>query len=101
MMQEKQLFNFLAEKNQKLITERGISFEQIIMAIETENLLDILPHYNLSKYPHQQMYVVHIDGYIYVVPFVIEDNGNIFLKTIFPHRKLAKQYLRGESDEKK
>jgi uncharacterized DUF497 family protein len=100
MMQGKQHFNFSAEKNQKLITERGISFEQVIMAIETGDLLDILPHYNLLKYPHQQIYLVHIDGYIYVVPFVVEDNGNIFLKTIFPHRKLAKQYLRGEPDEK-
>ncbi len=42
------------------------------------------------------MYILDIDGYVYVVPFVTQDVNSIFLKTIFPQRKLTKQYLRGK-----
>lgn len=37
------------------------------------------------------MYVIEIDSYIYLVPFVNEKI--IFLKTIFPSRKATKKYL--------
>lgn len=42
------------------------------------------------------MYIIAIDDYVYVVPFVKKDANHVFLKTIFPQRKLTKQYLRGE-----
>lgn len=86
-------YEFSAEKNQKLIAERGISFEEVIMAIGEGAVLDILPHPNLKKYPNQEIYVININNYACLVPFI--KNGNtIFLKTIFPHRKLTQQYLR-------
>ena len=40
----------------------------------------------------QRFYVVDVEGYIYLVPFVREGH-TIFLKTIFPSRKHTKQYL--------
>ena len=89
-------FDFSAEKNQQLLRERGISFETVITAIECGAVLDILPHPNAVKYPHQEMYVIDINDYVYVVPFVKKDSNHVFLKTIFPQRKLTKQYLRGK-----
>ncbi len=91
---------FRLKKNRQLIKERGISFEEIIMAIEQGAILDILPHLNTAKYPNQEMYVLNIDDYVYLVPFVRKDKNTIFLKTIFPHRKLTKQNLRGDKYEK-
>lgn len=55
----------------------------------------MLPHPNPEKYLNQWIYVVNVNDYAYVVPFVRIDKSTIFLKTIFPHRKLTKQYLQG------
>ena len=86
------LFDFDPEKNNKLITERQISFEEITAAIYSGALLDIIEHPNKNKYKHQKMFVVCVNNYVYLVPFV--ETGDIFfLKTIFPSRKFTKQYL--------
>ena len=92
---DKTTYHFSTEKNFLLINERGISFEEVIMEIENGNILDVLPHPNAKKYPHQSVYVVNIRNYVYMAPFVRQDKNNVFLKTIFPHRKLTKQYLGG------
>ena len=94
------LYDFSNEKNQRLIQERGISFEEVIVAIEDGAVLDVLPHPNQAKYPQQKLYVLDIGGYVYLVPFVEKDNQTVFLKTIFPHRKLTKHYLKENSHEK-
>ena len=80
--------------------DRNISFEQIIVAIEQDNLLDILEHPNKEKYPNQLLLLVEIDRYVYVVPCVLE-NDVCFLKTIFPSRKYTSKYLdwKGEENE--
>ncbi len=100
MIEKKQNYDFSTEKNQQLINERGISFEEVIAAIEEGTVLDIVPHPNSAKYPHQEMYVLNINNYVCLVPFVRKDKNTVFLKTIFPHRKLTKQYLRGGQYEK-
>lgn len=47
----------------------------------------------------QQMYLVETGSYIHVVPFVISHNREIaFLKTIFPSRKMTRQYP-GKNEE--
>ena len=89
-------YDFSPEKNEYLIKERGMSFEEVIMAIEAGAVLDILPHPNPAKYPNQEMYILEINGYVYVVPFVTENDHQVFLKTIFPQRKLTKYYLKGK-----
>ena len=38
------------------------------------------------------MYIVSIDNYAYVVPF-IEDEKKKFLKTIFPSRRMTQKYI--------
>ncbi len=82
------------EKNDKLKAERGISFEQVVMHIERGDLLDIVRHPNQSKYPNQQLLVVEINNYAYLVPFAESEKGK-FLKTIIPSRKATRDYLRG------
>lgn len=86
------IYTFSPEKNIKLIKERSISFEEIIAAIENNQIIDILEHPNQKKYGKQKIYVLNIKEYIYLVPFVEDINKNIFLKTIIPSRKAKKKY---------
>ncbi len=79
-------------KNASLRSERGVSFEEIEVAIEQGNLLDIVAHPNRAKYPNQKIFVVRLLDYVYLVPFV-EDQISFFLKTIIPSRKATKQHL--------
>jgi uncharacterized DUF497 family protein len=85
-------FNWSSEKNEQLRLERGISFEEILFHIENGDVLEILEHPNQSKYKGQSIFVVRVDDYVHLVPFV-EDETEVFLKTIIPSRKATKQYL--------
>jgi uncharacterized DUF497 family protein len=79
------------EKNEKLKIERGISFEQIAMHVERGDVLDIVDHPNQKKYPNQQLLVVEINNYAYLVPFLkVKDENGKFLKTIIPSRKATR-----------
>lgn len=78
------------EKNQKLIEERGISFENVADYIERGEILEIFPHPNQSKYPGQKVFGIKIINYVYLVPF-IETELEIFLKTIIPSRQATKK----------
>lgn len=86
------------EKNERLKAERGISFEQVVMHIERADVLDVYKHPNQKKYPNQQILIVKIEGYAYLVPFAESKEGR-FLKTIMPSRKATLHYLGGK-DEK-
>jgi len=85
-------FRWNSEKNDSLLLNRGVSFEEVEAAIERGDLLDILSHPNRAKYPNQRIFVVRLLEYIYLVPFV-EDRNSYFLKTIIPSRKATKDYL--------
>ena len=87
-------FNWNNEKNKKLREKRGVSFEEVTLAIEQGQLLDILEHHNKDKYENQNIFVVKLHNYVWLVPFV-EDENEVFLKTIIPSRKATKEYLRG------
>jgi len=80
------------DKNEKLKEERNISFEDVIYYIENEKLHAILKHKNQERYAGQKIYIVEINNYVYLVPF-IETENEIFLKTIIPSRKATKKYL--------
>lgn len=84
--------NWNAEKNQTLMKERGISFEDIVFSIQQGDLLDDLSHPNTDKYPNQRLFVINVEGYAHLVPYV-ENEEEIFLKTIIPSRKATKKYL--------
>lgn len=86
------IFNWNKEKNEKLKAERGICFEDIIFQIQIGAILGKIEH---QTKPHQQIYVVEFNDYVYLVPFVEAEN-EIFLKTIIPSRKATKKYLKKE-----
>jgi uncharacterized DUF497 family protein len=77
------------DKNTKLITERGISFDEISELILREEYLDILENPNIEN---QMIFIVRLKNYVYVVPFIIDENDDMILKTAFPSRKFNRIY---------
>jgi uncharacterized DUF497 family protein len=84
--------NWGSEKNEILKQKRGISFEEIAYLIQSGKLLAVEEN---PGHPHQKIYIVEVENYAVVVPFVETDN-EIFLKTAFPSRKYTKRYGLGE-----
>ena len=80
------------EKNQRLKSERGVSFEEIIVHIAIGDVLDIVEHPNPEKYKGQRIFIVKMRDYAWLVPFA-ESEDEIFLKTIIPSRKATRKYL--------
>ena len=85
-------YDWSREKNELLRLERDVSFEEVYIAIESGGLLDVIKHPNSKKYPNQKIFVVSINNYVCLVPFV-EDEEKVFLKTIIPSRKATQKYL--------
>lgn len=82
------------EKNELLKKLRGVSFEQVVLAIVSGDLIDCVKHPNPDKYPNQRVFLVKIEDYTYSVPYV-EDAAKMLLKTILPNSKATKKYLGG------
>ena len=85
-------FDWSPGKNQQLMEERGVSFEDVVFSVMNDGLLDDIRHPNSAKYPEQRMFVVRIGDYAYLVPYV-ESGESIFLKTIIPSRRATKRYF--------
>jgi len=82
-----------SDKNEILKRERGISFEEIAFLIESGHIIGIEKNPGRST---QNIYILEIENYAYIVPFV-ENDKEIFLKTAFPNRKHTKRYgVKGE-----
>lgn len=92
MVNSVEYFSWNSEKNEQLQRESGISFEEVVWRIQQGDLLAILRHPNQEKYYGQRIFVVQINDYAYLVPFVRSEN-RVFLKTIIPSRKATRQYL--------
>jgi hypothetical protein len=82
-------------KNAKLKLERKVSFEEIVIAIQNDCIVDIIEHPNSIKYPNQKLYIIKFNKYIYIVPVEISQD-EIELKTIFRSRKFNKIYNKGD-----
>jgi len=89
-------FSWNEEKNGLLKRERNVSFEEVVFHIERGDLLDIVEHPNQERYQGQRLFIVNIDSYGYLVPFM-ESEEEVFLKTIIPSRKATKKYLKGKN----
>ena len=85
-------FNWNPDKNEPLREQRGISFEEVLFHIENGDVLDILERPNQERYQGQRMFIVEIENYAHLVPFM-EDEKEVFLKTVIPSRKATKRYL--------
>ncbi len=76
-------------KNQNLMSERGVRFEDVVSCILDGKVVATIK----NPIRNGQFYlIVKLSGYIHVVPFIINDNEEMVLKTIFPSRKFQKKY---------
>ena len=89
-------FKWNSEKNEVLALNRGITFEEIVQRIQSGAKVIETDHPNKKKYPNQKIMIVDVEGYAYLVPYVIEKN-EYFLKTIIPSRKATKKYMGGKN----
>lgn len=85
-------FDWSDEKNEMLERLRGICFEEVLVQIQSGGILDIIRHPNRERYPNQNVIVLNVDGYVWLVPYV-KTLGVRFLKTIIPSRKATREYL--------
>ena len=86
-------FSWDSEKNEFLRKERGISFERLVVAIESGDILAVLEHPNPDDYPDQRLYVVEVDGYAWVVPYRDEGDNRVLI-TAYPSRKFTRRYIK-------
>jgi uncharacterized DUF497 family protein len=89
------VFRWDNEKNELLKNSRGVCFEQVVILMEREDVLETIEHPNQNKYPGQKIATVMIDDYAYLVPYV-QKSDEIFLKTIIPSRKATNKYTRSK-----
>ena len=85
-------FDWDTNKNLMLMEHREISFDEIVEAISTGNLLVDVPHHR-GGFEHQRIFIVRVRSYAYVVPYVTQEDGTRFLKTIYPSRRATKKYI--------
>jgi uncharacterized DUF497 family protein len=90
-------FVWSVDKNARLKHERNISFDEIIFYIERGHVLDIVEHPNQERYSGQRIFIVNINDFAYIIPFV-EAEAEIILITIIPSRKATSRYLRGRDE---
>ncbi len=89
------VFHWNNDKNEWLKENRGVCFEQIVILMEREEVLEVLGHPNQGKYPGQRIAVVKINDFAYLIPYV-QEGEELFLKTIIPSRKATNKYMRVE-----
>ena len=82
------------EKNEWLALNRSITFEEIADKILNNDYIEILEH---PTRDNQQYFIITIRNYTWVVPFLIDEEQRIILKTAFKSRKFHKKY--GGNDE--
>ena len=85
-------FDWNDEKSESLEKTRGICFEDIVIHIQNGCVLEVIKHPNRDRYPNQNIMVLDVEGYVYLVPYV-KSKGTRFLKTIIPSRKATREYL--------
>lgn len=85
------------EKNELLKKKRRISFEQVVFHLSKGDLWKVSEHPDKDNYPEQKIFFVIVDGYIYLVPYVVGKEIT-FLKTIIPSRKATKAYKKEKKE---
>ncbi len=82
-------FKWNLTKSRRLKKIRGVSFEEITKA----ELVDRTAH---PQRRHQGLLLFKYRDYIWVVPFVLDQAGDLFLKTLYPSRKYTQKYRKGD-----
>lgn len=81
-------FNWDNDKNDLLKKERNVCFEDVLECFENNNFYGVYENPS-SNFPNQEVFLVAINNYPCIVPFV-ETEEDIFLKTIIPDRRFKK-----------
>jgi len=89
-------FNWNDEKNDKLKKERNLSFEEVLDCFENGNFYGVFENPS-GNFPHQEVFLVKLSNYPCIVPF-IENDVEIFLKTIIPDRRFKKFIEENENE---
>ncbi len=79
-------------KSKRLKRIRGVSFKEIIKGKIIDEILN-------PTRENQRIFIIEYKQYVWAIPFVIQEDGSIFLKTIYPSRKLTRRY-KGDLYEK-
>ena len=82
------------EKDRWLVRQRGISFHEIAERILAGDYIEFLEN---PARPGQDIVVMAIEGYTWVVPVVVADDDTLLLKTAFPSRKFHQQFGGGHA----
>jgi uncharacterized DUF497 family protein len=85
-------FDWDDDKNLSLERTRGIGFEDVVFHIQNGDVLDVIRHPHKNRYSKQNIIILSVEGYVYLVPYV-KEKGTRFLKTIIPSRKATREYL--------
>ena len=83
------MIRWSAEKDLWLQEHRGVSFQEIATCILSDSLVDMI---EIPSRNGQEAFVVRFRKYIWVVPFVVETDSTIFLKTAYPSRKMNDRF---------
>ncbi len=92
------VFQWDNAKNEWLKENRGVCFEEVVILLEREDVLEIVNHPNQNKYPGQKIAIIKIGDYAYLVPYV-QEREEIFLRTIIPSRKATNKYVRAKNEK--
>lgn len=87
------VYAYSREKEELVKRKHGVSFEEVIRALDKKKILAKFAHPNHKKYPNQYVFVVEVGGYAIIVPHVEQDE-TIFLKTAYPSRKYTKKFIK-------
>ena len=77
------------QKAEKLLRERDISVEAIADMLMRNEFLEILEN---PRHPYQMMFIISYKEYTHAVPFIIDAEGRVVLKTVYPSRKHHKHF---------
>ena len=77
------------QKAEKLLRERDISIEAIADMLMRNEFLEILEN---PRHPDQMMFIISYKEYTHAVPFIIDVEGRVVLKTVYPSRKHHKHF---------
>lgn len=89
--------SFDSSKSTLLKETRGMSFEDLLDLVYSGKVLDDIKHNNPKKHPNQNVLIIKTIGYVYAMPYVIDDKRKmIFLKTAYPSHNLTKKYAKNK-----
>ena len=86
---------FDEEKAQRVLKEHGVNMEDVRLEIIAKRF-DVQDVLNQEGHPGQKMFIVLVNGYAHCAPYVVEQDGTIFLKTAFKSRVFQRRYENGE-----